>query len=182
MALEKKKEPELEIIEDNDEDGLDALVNSTVNYKKASFRRAGPATYAEKTNQQSARVIPENVVKNKFNSAPKVVNQRKDNEKNCHFFSNFGSCHFEEETGRKCKFSHKNAPVCKYDGNCNRKKCMFSHRQQMTPPGQPSYPTQAPFLPKGFQPPMNPWQAPPGHWAPPTPYQTWQMAGNQSRY
>ena len=49
MALEKKKEPELEIIEDNDEDGLDALVNSTVNYKKASFRRAGP----EKTNQQS---------------------------------------------------------------------------------------------------------------------------------
>ena len=182
MALQKNKEPELEIIEDNDEDGLDALVNSTVENRKANFRRAGPATYAEKANQQPAKTntSTENAAK-----STKITRKPNSNEQYCHFFSNFGTCNFEQTTGKKCKFSHKKAPVCKYDGGCNRKKCMFTHIKQMTPPGQAFFPPQAPFLPHGFQPPMNPWQAPPSQWTPHTPYQQqqqWQMAGNQGRF
>ena len=41
QPLKKKKEPELEIIEDNEEDGLGALVNSTVD----NMRKAGGPSY-----------------------------------------------------------------------------------------------------------------------------------------
>ena len=49
--------------------------------------------------------------------------------KYCHYYNN-GKCSFEEKSGRKCIFSHANAPACNFDGNCNRKKCMFSHPRQ----------------------------------------------------
>ena len=45
----------------------------------------------------------------------------------CHFYSNFGSCHFEQRTGKQCRYQHKVAPVCKSGMNCSRNKCMFSH-------------------------------------------------------
>ena len=48
----------------------------------------------------------------------------------CHFFSNYGYCKFEEETGYKCKFDHIEAPICSFDGRCNRMKCMFSHKKR----------------------------------------------------
>ena len=48
------------------------------------------------------------------------------NIKYCHWFNN-GQCHFEERSGRKCIFEHIKAPKCNFDGQCNRKKCMFSH-------------------------------------------------------
>jgi hypothetical protein len=184
MALQKKKEPELEIIEDNDEDGLDALVNSTVNNQKTGFRRAGPATYAEKVNQhptKKANTEKEKDNNAKVNTSPFEKKATNANEKYCHFFSNFGRCHFEETAGRKCRFSHRKAPVCKYDGACNRNKCMFTHVQQMTPPGHPLPPQQPSFLQPGYQPPMSPWQGPQGHWGQPGFQQWWQMPVNQVR-
>ena len=48
----------------------------------------------------------------------------------CHYFSNFGKCNFEEKNGRKCKFDHVKAPLCYFDKNCNRNKCMFSHSKK----------------------------------------------------
>ena len=38
-------------------------------------------------------------------------------QKFCHNYNNLGKCDTKE-----CKFLHKQAPVCKFDGNCNRKK------------------------------------------------------------
>ena len=42
----------------------------------------------------------------------------------CAFYNNT-TC-----TNGDCKFSHTDAPVCKYDGNCVRKLCMFQHHKQ----------------------------------------------------
>ena len=57
MALiqDKTKEPELEIIEDEDEDGLDVLVQSVSENSNSGFRRAGPATYAEKAKNDDGK-------------------------------------------------------------------------------------------------------------------------------
>ena len=172
MALEKQKakDAELEIVDDQDEDGLDVLVQSSIENKNKGFKRVGPTTYAEKVNIE---------VKTKNFQAEKTVNpanittrvNTKQKVQYCHFYSNFGKCMFEETTGNRCKFSHQKAPTCNYDGKCNRKKCMFSHVSQMTPPGQPSFPRQMseqPFLPQSYHPPISPWQAPMTGWMPPT--------------
>ena len=100
MALQKKKEPELEIVKDNDEDGLDALVNN----QKTGFRRAGPATYAEKVNQDPTKKANSEREKDniaKLNTSPLENKATNGNAKYCHFFSNFGRCHFEEKAVRK---------------------------------------------------------------------------------
>ena len=60
----------------------------------------------------------------------------------------------------------ENASICNYDGNCTRKKCMYSHsKKQQNPPGfqNQTFPQiqQTPFLHQGlggFQPPpANLW-------------------------
>ena len=48
----------------------------------------------------------------------------------CHFWNNFGTCNFEEKRGVPCKFEHKPAPTCNFDGECTRKRCMYSHKKQ----------------------------------------------------
>ena len=47
----------------------------------------------------------------------------------CHFWNNFGTCNFEEKRGVPCKFEHKPAPTCNFDGECTRKRCMYSHKK-----------------------------------------------------
>ena len=45
----------------------------------------------------------------------------------CHFFNNAGRCIFEERFGKQCKFAHKLAPICNFDRQCDRPKCMYRH-------------------------------------------------------
>ena len=45
----------------------------------------------------------------------------------CHFYTNFGTCNYEEKTGKKCKFEHVTAPMCQRGMSCNRPKCMYTH-------------------------------------------------------
>ena len=102
------------------------------------------------------------------------------NEKFCHFYSNFGKCNFEVETGAKCKFTHKKAPNCKFDGNCNRKKCMYSHYKQNSPPGYETQPNVSQkknhFLHEGSRFPTSPWQV---QMQPNMFKQMWEIMGNQ---
>ena len=69
----------------------------------------------------------------------------------CHFFVNMGRCNYEERTGKKCKFLHRQAPMCRMGINCNRLKCMFSH---------PKMNGSANFLgnPRSYSSAMNPLQ------------------------
>ena len=41
-----------------------------------------------------------------------------------HFWNNKGSCDYESRFGRPCKFVHKKAPFCHFDGQCRKEKCM----------------------------------------------------------
>ena len=50
--------------------------------------------------------------------------------KYCHYWSNYGTCHFVTNTGRPCKFKHERAPTCKFDGKCDRQMCMYTHKRQ----------------------------------------------------
>ena len=56
--------------------------------------------------------------------------ENKPNTQYCHFWNNYGSCHFELKNNRPCRFEHKNAPRCKNDGQCDRNRCMFRHINQ----------------------------------------------------
>ena len=204
MAIDnrKVKDSELEIVEDQDEDGLDTLVQSSVENRNNGYKRANPSTFAEKAkgvksknadsdkNRGTANQANINNQGNTNNQADpnnqannhnqaKANNQSNTNNnfnarravQYCHYFSNFGKCMHEEATGYKCKFTHQKAPLCNFDGRCNRNKCMFSHVNQMTPPGSPSHPQQhagQSFLPQGYLPQMSPWQLQQAAWMYPT--------------
>ena len=72
-------------------------------------------------------------------------------DKFCHYFVNMGKCTFEERTGKKCKFQHRQAPMCRLGTSCGRPKCMYSH---------PKLNGKNNFLeyPREYHPQMNPWQ------------------------
>ena len=45
----------------------------------------------------------------------------------CSFFNNGGKCTIAERLGRECRFIHKLAPMCNFDTQCVRPRCMFRH-------------------------------------------------------
>ena len=173
MALDhvKAKEPIMEIVEDQDEDGLEALVKSVVDNKASGYRRSNPSAAAEivkEPTNKSPNNDPHKETTQTQVESPNIEKVRSPSQKvrYCHFFSNFGYCKFEEEQGRKCKFIHKKAPICKYDGKCNREKCMFSHTKKQAI----NMSSQRPFLPQG--PPQ--WRGLPHH---PLPPPAWVLQG-----
>ena len=192
MAIDKEqsKEPILEIVEQEDEDGLDALVQSVIQNKGLNPK---PSSKPE-TNTHATNV---NQAKNQSNSQqPSGPSQSIPTVKNtgvtkrpqyCHFFSNYGHCNFEENTGRKCKFMHARAPMCKFGQACNRDKCMFTHksvgsnRSQTRQPArnapggrnEDSFLRHLPHNPNQF------WQPQPPVWMM---QQMWEMLANQHRH
>ena len=158
LQAKDKKVPEMDLVEDEDEDGLDELVRNVKDNKNAGHKRTSPASFAETVKGNQSKPKPKQPSTDKpaqpemrndtsasNDSKPKDAHKSKISY--CHYFSNFGKCTFEEKTGRKCKFSHQKAPHCNFDLNCNRKKCMFSHTK--TSPNQGS-PNKQPFLDPGM--------------------------------
>ena len=183
MALdkEKSKEPLLEIVEQEDTDGLDALVQSVMlnkNSKKTNLHQETIASNVKKVNKES------NTEQSPKQSQPANENVGTQRIQYCHFFSNFGHCQFEEKTGRKCKFAHEKAPLCKFGSECNRKKCMYSHPQARKNNSQTTQNfhmrnSEFPFL-------RQPHQNMKQYWQPqPQPHmwmlqQMWEMMANQT--
>ena len=119
-------------------------------------------------------------------SQPKTVNEGPKRIQYCHFFSNFGQCNYEEKTGRKCKFAHEKAPMCKFGSECNRKKCMYSHSQvrkinSQTMQNSHFKSKESPFLRQSHQNMNQYWQPqpPPQLWML---QQMWEMMANQPHY
>ena len=75
--------------------------------------------------KHASKNVNKNVNKN---SEMKDEKQRK--PQYCHYWNNFGTCNFELKNGRPFKFEHISAPRCNFDGNCNRKCCMYVHKNQ----------------------------------------------------
>ena len=94
----------------------------------------------------------------------------------CHFFVNKGGCTFEERTGQKCKYEHREAPMCNFGSNCSRSKCMFSH------PKNTGNPNQNNFLGQMMNPWMNPWMSQNQNpWSMPNPWISKVPGGQTSR-
>ena len=112
------------------------------NLKKSGFRRTNPAGQAEPQRLKEFKCITCNFVakdekqfkehlKFKHTAGNKeVLNNRRQKLQFCHYWNNYGNCTFESRNGRPCRFEHKNAPRRKFDGNCDRKFCMFMHKNQ----------------------------------------------------
>ena len=166
---------EIEIVEDDNEDETEETYQKWLeNTRKRGFKRSSPASPPE-------RNVGENVAKNVVKKSYAEVAASKGNKENqeklpekpsqsfvryCHNWNNFGKCNFE-----RCRFAHENAPICTFDGNCTRSKCMFTHKKQ-----------NMHFLSKRTQ--VNPWQTmggswsnpfsfPPNPWMNPTPPNPW---------
>ena len=94
----------------------------------------------------------------------------------CHYFVNHGNCKYEERTGEKCKFEHKQAPMCNYGISCTRIKCMFTHPK--VPGSQKSQNNNflGQMMPQWNVP--NPWMTQtPNPWNVPSPW-TMKMPAN----
>ena len=86
----------------------------------------------------------------------------------CHYFVNYGQCSFEERTGQKCKFEHRQAPMCNSGTSCTKTKCMFMHPKPSENSRRNNFLGQ--FIPPWniINPWMNqmqtPWNIPPMQW------------------
>ena len=112
------------------------------NLKESGFRRNNPAEEAESHRNRKLRCITCNFVAKdntqfqehlrlKHTAETRDISRRKGQKMQyCHYWNNYGNCSFESRNGRPCKFEHKVAPRCNFDGNCDRKFCMFVHKSQ----------------------------------------------------
>ena len=160
------------VVEENnvEETNVEDLQAWTTN-KLRGFKRTGPATYAEKVKEARKTQTKQNPSKKTpcENPGPQqsplsatvptaASSQGEDptrlrRTRYCHYFSNLGSCPYEERTGSKCKFVHdKAAPMCSNGMSCGRNKCMYKHPNTAGRRG--------PFLGQnmGFTQTLNPWQ------------------------
>ena len=183
MAIEKEsaKESILEIVEQEDQDGLYALVHSVIQNKKSSSSSQTSATSAQNVNQENSSSNIQQSRKNTQTSSARKENSDIRKTKFCHYFSNFGHCKFEEDTGRKCKFEHKKAPTCKFGRECNREKCMYSHQQLPLNANNSGRNPRTPFLHRSH-PTYNRnqnWQPQPPVWML---QQMWEIMANQPHH
>ena len=146
MSTEKET---IEIVDDDNDNGMDVGLEELVKNKAKGFRRTDPTAPPSQTDgrlysqvaanrsqgdqggqQQRPRQAPrEHQEPQNHKAAARSSNNSNNRIKYCHYFNN-GFCHFEAKYGRKCIFSHEKAPICSFDGKCNRKKCMFSHEKR----------------------------------------------------
>ena len=109
------EEEEVTIQEDENE-WLQQLLEN----KSRGYRRTNPSNEAERAVRHE-----ENVNAPSNQNAHGKPNHKSSNTKRfCHFFNN-STCLYHE----RCKFLHEEAPFCKYDGRCDREKCMYKHRK-----------------------------------------------------
>ena len=105
--------------EETEEDVTDIIFNKYMeNMKNSGFKRTSPTTES---------ISMKTTVQNVGQSQVSIQQKKK---RYCHYWSNFGSCQFAANNGRPCKFLHEVAPTCNFDGSCERKMCMYTHRRQ----------------------------------------------------
>ena len=144
-----KEDDEILLIEDEDtQEDVDDEETERIfqkylkNLKESGFRRNSPVEEAQKLKNRTLKCITCNFLakdRNQFNDHLKLKHTAGTRENSgmkaqkmqyCHHWNNYGNCTFESRNGRPCKFEHKVAPRCKFDGKCDRKFCMFVHKNQ----------------------------------------------------
>ena len=154
-----KNDEDTEILDDEDIDTEATYQEWLRDTRKRGFRRSNPSTSAEKNSQPKDKSKKSYAGATKGEKSTTSSPHPEENYQNfvryCHNWNNLGKCTFDD-----CKFAHESAPICSFDGNCSRPKCMFAHKKQ-----------NMHFLSKKFKPPVNPWQPMGAPWPNPFPYQ-----------
>ena len=78
----------------------------------------------------------------------------------CHYYVNSENCSFEDRTGKKCKFQHSVAPMCRFGVNCSRFRYMYSHPKQSSNIPFLQHRTNSSSIVNPWLA-MNPWTVPP---------------------
>ena len=135
--------------------------------RKRGFKHTSPSNAAEYNRVHKERVDERGRKQNRSEDKSNGnESSGQEQVKYCHFWNNKGKCNYEN-----CLFVHQSAPVCKFDGECRRQKCMFSHikqnmhflsnkTDQIRPPVMNPWHSTIPQWsnPFHFQP--GPWQSP----------------------
>ena len=150
-----------EILDDEDPEDIDTEASYQEwlrDTRKRGFRRSNPSATAEKNSNskdQSKKTFAGATKGNNPATSPLPEGRSQNFVRYCHNWNNLGKCTYAD-----CRFVHETAPVCSFDGNCSRPKCMFTHKKQ-----------NMDFLSKKYKPPVNPWQGMGAPWPNPFPYQ-----------
>ena len=135
---EKNKDDHIEVIEEDDDiQSLQAWTKSKMRGFKKVNPTAQPRPNAEtgctrqpssepsSSAQKSPSTRPPSAATGSLppdtaSTTTTTENQRFQPERiqYCHYFSNFGKCHFEERTGTPCRFVHGSAPICQSGTAC----------------------------------------------------------------
>ena len=139
--------------------------------RSRGFKRTSPTSNPEKNegngNQSEAKKTKKTFVRTEPTPDEPA---RVDFIKYCHNWNNYGKCTFQN-----CRFAHENAPLCKFDGDCKRQKCLFSHmKQNMHFLASKSKPSHVP---------MHSWPSMIPPWSTPFPFNPspWQQNHNTNR-
>ena len=107
--------------------------------KKSGYRTVSPAHKPtndsvpkhkhRKENLTNSNRVPLNSNANTNRVNEDIIEEENEMIRYCSHFNN-GGCTFYDKFGVKCRFAHKKAPICNYDGQCDQPKCMFRHTQR----------------------------------------------------
>ena len=121
----EKKENSKNVHEEEEEDEEDVYeeIKAYLLIRKQGFTRDVPASSSEPRTKTKPVPTPKQTYKTTNNPQPGPRTESR--SRYCFFWNNIGKCTFQNY-----KFSHEQVPVCKFDGNCIRTKCMFQHFKQ----------------------------------------------------
>ena len=123
--------------------------------RSRGFKRTSPmSNSAERNGNPDQPEEARNARSSGHSDSNQVPQPRPDHVQYCHNWNNYGKC-----TYQGCRFLHQTAPTCKFDGDCRRTKCMFSHKKQnMNFLANKSKTTRAPMSAWGSM--IPPWSSP----------------------
>ena len=135
IIVDKCLKPEKTASKTNREEEIETLdYAEIVRNKNKGYHRVSPADRSEKVSERRNLRnpdIPSNERVRNIDDDNKIYEDKShERTQYCHFYNNAGRCLFEERFGKQCKFAHKLAPVCNYDRQCDRPKCMYRHTLQ----------------------------------------------------
>ena len=139
----ESEDPEVEIIETTADISIPATKVAWTKDKLRGFKKKSSvnerlqeiAGTKEVNSERDEANIRSNILNNKNEASDESESPVIHRVKPCYYFSNTGSCRYEERTGLKCKFAHVTSdqqtssriPVCQLGINCTRPNCMRSH-------------------------------------------------------
>ena len=99
---------------------------------KTNFRKHMKVKHGSNLSGKTVRfeTINDTVLNNRDTNGKESGSSSRTRIQYCHFWNNYGKCDFEMKHNKPCKFKHEEAPRCKFDGRCNRQRCMYKHSNQ----------------------------------------------------